>query len=99
MTGMHPARSILMLGLCLAILGPVWPKALVKAMFHPTEGVMAQDDVSDADDSLPGILTVTMHPGVEPVRCTIVPMEPSPLVPESRQTTSGPRAPPSRRFA
>ncbi len=84
-----------MLGLCLAILGPVWPKALVKAMFHPTEGVMAQDDASDADDSLPGILPVATTPGVARVCCAVEPVASDPQVVEPIPAPSGPRAPPS----
>jgi len=83
-----------MLGLCLAILGPVWPKALVKMMSHPTEGVMAQDDVSDADDSLPGILPVATLLGIEPVRCTVEPLDRLPVALESARIPSDPRAPP-----
>ena len=95
---MQPTRAILMLGLCLAILGPIWPKALVKVLTHPvnpTEGVMVQDDVSDADESLPGILPVTAMPGVGPVWC---PAEPPVTVaqnPEAFRIPSAPRSPPA----
>ena len=95
---MQPTRAILMLGLCLAILGPIWPKALVKVLthpVHPTEGVMVQDDVSDADDSLPGILPVAAMPGVEPVRCSGEPPVPPTQAAEPFRIPTGPRSPPA----
>jgi hypothetical protein len=83
-----------MLGLCLAILGPIWPKALAKMVVHPAEGVMAQDDVSDADDTMPGILPVAALPRLGQVRCAVRPVDRLPLTLELDGTSSGPRAPP-----
>ena len=91
---MKPTRTVLMLVLCLAVLGPVWPKAFLKAMSHPTEGVVAQDDGCDADDSLPGILPVAATLGAVPLARAAVPVEPVRITIGQRQTLGGPRAPP-----
>ena len=92
---MRSARLLFIVVLCLAVAGPIWPKLLVKAMCHPTEGVVGPDDLCDSDEGLPGVLPATVVASVEPVGNEMTPVVVLPVADDFHGTPSGPRAPPT----